>query len=175
MPQDRKLLLERVARIIASAERRRPTKERYELAWSSMLPYDESSIDHVGDVTSCVYEIWEQRGAGTTAVYIGETKDLERRLREHKGASEQNDNFKRANFDRLYFSYAEIGRHVARKMVERALWKLYQYEWNNENGPTGASTRGVVEIAEEFPEFYTINFNGARRVMKGVISPVLLP
>lgn len=170
-------IIERLARIVEAAQPRKPTKQLYRLDWTPMVPYTEANIEAVksSGVGSCVYEIWERRDGKRTAVYVGETKALGARLEQHMQDSEENEHLRNADFSKLFFSYAPLTGPIARKTVERALWKLYSYAWNDEDGPKGMGVEGTVSVEEHFPEAYTINFNGTRKPMTGVTSPVTLP
>jgi hypothetical protein len=108
-------------------------------------------------------------------MYIGETKDLSARLVDHAGEAEPNQDIRAADKGALLFSYALVDGPISRKAVERGLWLLYDYPWNDKNGPQGGRVEGWIRLDEYFPDYYTINFNGVRRPMLGVSSPVFLP
>jgi hypothetical protein len=126
-------------------------------------------------IGSCVYELWHQTPERRTAAYVGETREPGKRLAQHKSASEENDHFRGADSSQMLFSYALIRGAVARKSVERAPWKLYRDAWNGENGPLGMGVEAAIILAEAFPEPDTIDFNGVRKTLFGVRSPVYLP
>ncbi len=178
MADDDDDILERIARIVEAAEkRRRPNNTEYSLIWTPMVPYSENHVAAIESdaVGSCVYEIWRRKERTRTALYVGETQSLGVRLRQHAAEGEANEALKAADRSTLYFSYAEIVGPVARKSVERALWKLYHYPWNDKDGPKGMGVDGLIVLIEQFPAAYSINFNGTRRAMEGVKSPVELP
>jgi hypothetical protein len=176
-PED--ILWERIAKILdeKGLSRRSPPSSSYVLNWTPTYAYSNRNVEAVGQlgVGSCVYEVWESAGDLRTAVYVGESGNLAERLARHGEASEENRCFRGADFSRLLFSYALVPGEISRQAVERALWKLYAYRWNNADGPHGGRVSGQVTIVEHFPEYYTINFNGVRRAMVGVESPVILP
>lgn len=171
--------LERIAKRIAEGQLppRQPPQQRYRLDWSVMLPYTKENAQFIidGGVGSCVYELWQYVKGGRTAVYIGETKDLGTRLNDHMQKTEPNPNIKNADFGKLLFSYALLDGPISRKAVERGLWRIYVYPWNDKDGPQGGRVNGLIRIDEVFPEYYSINFNGVRQPMLGVSSPVFLP
>ncbi|HEV3339482.1 MAG TPA: GIY-YIG nuclease family protein [Pirellulales bacterium] len=172
-------VMQRMARLIAEAQRQRRNVEGMTVAlnWSCHVPLSSASVALISlsGAGSCVYEIWQTDGVYKTAVYIGETDDLGRRLGEHRAQGHPNPHFRHANFDLLSFSYVLVPGQLERQAVERALWKLYMYQWNDADGPHGGRAQGWIRLHESFPEFYSINFNGARCEMLGVVSPVLLP
>jgi len=142
-----------------------------------MLPYTNENVQFIseGGVGSSVYEIWQRVKGGRVAVYVGEAKILGDRLRDHMQKSEPNPKIRGTDFGMLMISYAPVEGPISRKAVERALWRLYNYIWNDPAGPQGGRVEGLVVLDECFPEAYTINFNGVRQPMLGVSSPVVLP
>jgi hypothetical protein len=172
-------LWERIAKILEETDlrRRTPPSSEYVLNWSPTHSYSLANVQAIRQlqVGSSVYEVWQLEGAVRTAVYIGEATVLADRLADHAGTSEANPHFKSADFSQLLFSYATVEGEISRQAVERALWKLYSYKWNDPAGPHGGRVTGPINLTEHFPEYYTINFNGTRRPMLGVVSPVILP
>ena len=177
MTQPQNDILERLARVLEEAGSRRPTHQEYKLKWTPMVPYTQDNIMAVSfdEIKSCVYELWSKENGTRTAVYVGETQDLGKRLDEHTKDTEENEHLKAADYSVMFFSFALVDGLVARKSVERALWKLYKHEWNDPDGPKGMGVEGQINLIEYFPEPYIINFNGARKAMTGVSSPVNLP
>jgi predicted GIY-YIG superfamily endonuclease len=172
-------LSERIAKLREEAQkiRKELTKEKYRLRWSPLMPYNPEILQAMKDdeVGSCVYELWNPNSHGRVAVYIGECKELGSRLEEHMKPEEQNKFLKKADFRRMFFSFAIVQGIKARKSMERALWRLYEYPWNSLDGPVGAGVTGQVVVEEYFSEPFSIVFNGVRTTLSQVGSIVTLP
>jgi hypothetical protein len=172
--------LERLARLLEEISKPPPRDvhgDRHVLRWSPQYAYSKANVNllKAAGPGSWVYEVWELRSELWVAVYVGETDRLGQRLEEHMSEQEENPNFRKADFRRLAVSFAQVLTEASRKDVERALWKLYLYDWNDVNGPKGARGHGTLILDEGFPELYSVNYNGVRRWLETVGSYVPLP
>lgn len=171
--------MERLARILE--EIAQPPRDihgiKHVLHWTPQYAYTSGNIELLkqSPAGSFVYEIWELREQLWVACYIGETDRLGERLEEHVRSRDENPGFLKADFGRLAFSYAPVPTQAFRKDVERALWKLYQYGWNDSAGPQGARGQGTLIVEEYFPEPYSVNYNGTRRWLECIGSYISLP
>jgi excinuclease UvrABC nuclease subunit len=103
------------------------SKTTLQLDWSIWHDYTESEVQKYAPLEAGVYVLAVKLTDGNLRVfYVGQTDNLDRRLKEHLSKSESNECV-RGNVSRYacMFRYATVARQVDRDRAERALYRKF--------------------------------------------------
>ncbi len=117
-------------------------KRKLQLSWKGYYKYTESNVQKYSPVKAGVYKVGIRQQGGKLAVrYIGQTNNLDRRLKEHLDfENEENECLvKRLRKYDARFSFAEVSSQSDRDGAEKALYDNYKPVCNDTdvipNGP----------------------------------------
>jgi len=113
------------------------------IEWSTFHSvYSESEVKKYIPTESGVYLLWVKlaKSEKWRCFYVGQAKDLEKRLIEHLSANEENDCIKKKVAEKVCgFEYAKVAKQNDRDGIEKYLYDHYKPECNVQD-PGGMAT-----------------------------------
>jgi len=105
-----------------------------QLNWKGYYDYTEINVQKFAPTKAGVYKIsFEQQNGKLLVRYVGQTDNLDRRLKEHLDIENEQNEYLRERLRkyRASFSFAEISTQSDRDCAEKALYDYYEPLCNN--------------------------------------------
>ena len=108
------------------------TRKTLQLGWSDWLTYNWDTVQRLAPASAGVYVLGVKLTTGKLEVfYVGQTDNLDRRLKEHLADSEPNKCIKGNLKYSCVFRFASVAYQSDRDKAERALYKRFNPSCND--------------------------------------------
>lgn len=105
--------------------------ETWTLTWSTLTPISEEAVRALPDNIPGVYRLSYLREDGKYYVfYVGQARDIKKRLLEHLSPEEQNVSIKNYLAKGSAFRYTQITQEDIRSAIEKQAYRYYQPSCN---------------------------------------------